>query len=99
MKDHLFCFPRCKGSSNTRAEKEKKKVAINSVFCDAKIQDGGIEEEKGSRGGEEEEEKEGGGEERKTRKEEKKDIPSDQSSAAITRVSGLACKDPGTSWS
>ena len=36
---------------------------------------------------------------KKTRKEEKKDIPSDQSSAAITRVSGPACKEPGTSWS
>ena len=36
---------------------------------------------------------------KKTRKEEKTDIPSDQSSAAITRVSGLACKEAGTSWS
>lgn len=58
-----------------------------------------IEEENGSRGGEEEEEKEGGGEERKQERRKKKDIPSDQSSAAITRVSGPACKEPGTSWS
>ena len=36
---------------------------------------------------------------KKARKEEKTDIPSDQSSAAITRVSGLACKEAGTSWS